>query len=117
MRICRAILLSFLACAAISAEPVGVTCMVDPVKGNDANPAGKAWRTYAKLNTVRLAPGDTVVIAPGRQEECLIPRTATALDGRKVRLDYAAGGSIQIRMDPTCTGTKVENNDRKKALP
>jgi len=73
MRIRHAILLSFLACAAISAEPVGVTYMVDPVKGNDANPAGKAWRTFAKLNTVKLAPGDTVVIAPGRQDESLVP--------------------------------------------
>jgi len=67
------ILTSRLACAALAAAPGGFTYAVDPVRGNDANPAGKAWRTYAKLNTVKLAPGDTVVIAPGRQEESLVP--------------------------------------------
>ena len=67
------ILMPLVACAALAAEPVRFTYAVDPVKGNDANPAGKAWRTYAKLNTVKLAPGDTVMIAPGRQEESLIP--------------------------------------------
>ena len=65
--------ISLLACAALAAEPGGVSYVVDPVKGDDANPAGKVWRTYAKLNTVKLAPGDTVVIAPGRQEESLVP--------------------------------------------
>ena len=67
------ILASFLSCSAPAAEHAGVSYVVDPVKGDDANPAGKAWRTYAKLNTVKLAPGDTVVIAPGRQEESLAP--------------------------------------------
>lgn len=58
---------------ALAEKPVGFTYAIDPVKGDDANPAGKAWRTFAKLNAVKLAPGDTVVIAPGRQEESLIP--------------------------------------------
>ena len=67
------ILIPLLAGAALAAEPVRFTYAVDPVKGDDANPAGKVWRTFAKLNTVKLVPGDTVVIAPGRQEESLIP--------------------------------------------
>jgi hypothetical protein len=44
---------------------------VDPVHGDDANPPGKPWRTFGKLNSVRLAAGDVVEIAPGRQEETL----------------------------------------------
>jgi hypothetical protein len=46
---------------------------VDPARGDDANPAGKPWKTFGKLNSVKLAPGDKVVIAPGRQEQSLKP--------------------------------------------
>lgn len=67
------LLISLLACTTLAAKTKGVTYEVDPVKGDDTNPAGKPWRTFAKLNTARLAPGDTVVIAPGRQEESLAP--------------------------------------------
>ena len=67
------ILASLLSCCAPAAPAAGVGYLIDPVKGDDANPAGKAWRTYAKLNTIKLAPGDTVVIAPGRQEGSLVP--------------------------------------------
>lgn len=46
---------------------------MDPAKGDDANPAGKAWKTFGKLNSIKLAAGDKVVIAPGLQEESLKP--------------------------------------------
>ena len=46
-----------------------MTYRVDPVQGDDTNPAGKPWKTYGKLNTMKLAPGDKVLIAPGRQDE------------------------------------------------
>jgi Right handed beta helix region len=49
------------------------TYLVDPANGDDSNPAGKPWRTYGKLNSIKLAPGDKVVIAPGLQEETLSP--------------------------------------------
>jgi hypothetical protein len=49
------------------------TYLVDPAKGDDANPAGKPWKTFGKLNSIKLAPGDKVVIAPGLQEETLKP--------------------------------------------
>lgn len=51
----------------------GITYMVDPVAGNDSNSPGKPWKTFGRLNTVKLAPGDTVLISPGVQEETLIP--------------------------------------------
>jgi hypothetical protein len=47
--------------------------LIDPVQGDDANPAGKPWKTFGRLNTVKLVPGDTVVISPGVQEESLKP--------------------------------------------
>jgi len=53
--------------------PVNATYVIDPVRGDDANPVGLPWKTYGKLNAIALAPGDKVVIAPGRQEESLKP--------------------------------------------
>ena len=55
------------------ASPGGTTYLVDPVKGDDAKPAGMPWKTFGKLNSIKLAPGDKVVIAPGLQEESLKP--------------------------------------------
>ena len=55
------------------ASPGNATYLIDPVKGNDASPPGQPWRTFGRLNAVKLAPGDTVIIAPGRQEETLKP--------------------------------------------
>jgi hypothetical protein len=49
------------------------TYLVDPANGDDANPAGKPWKTFGKLNSIKLAPGDKVAIAPGRQEQSLKP--------------------------------------------
>lgn len=49
------------------------TYLVDPVTGNDANPAGQPWKTYGKLNSIRLVAGDRVLVSPGVQEESLMP--------------------------------------------
>lgn len=49
------------------------TYRIDPAGGDDANPAGKPWKTFGRLNAMKLAPGDTVLIAPGVQEETLKP--------------------------------------------
>lgn len=54
-------------------SPGKTTYLVDPATGNDANPAGKPWKTFGKLNSIRLAPGDRVVISPGLQDETLKP--------------------------------------------
>jgi Right handed beta helix region len=50
-----------------------MTYLVDPVAGDDANPAGKPWKTFGRLNSIRLVAGDTVLISPGIQEESLKP--------------------------------------------
>ena len=54
-------------------SPGDTTYLVDPAIGDDANPVGKPWKTFGKLNSIKLAPGDKVVIAPGLQEETLKP--------------------------------------------
>jgi hypothetical protein len=50
-----------------------VTYYIDPGKGDDANPPGQPWRSFGKLNSIRLAAGDQVIIAPGLQQETLKP--------------------------------------------
>ncbi len=54
-------------------SPGRTTYSVDPEKGDDANPVGKPWKTFGKLNAMRLAAGDKVVIYPGVQDETLKP--------------------------------------------
>lgn len=56
-----------------AATRADLTYVVDPATGDDNNPPGKPWKTFGKLNSVKLAPGDMVVIAPGRQEQSLKP--------------------------------------------
>ncbi len=56
-----------------TSSPGDTTYLVDPAKGDDTNPAGKPWKTYGKLNSIKLAAGDKVVIAPGLQDESLKP--------------------------------------------
>lgn len=61
---------------AVPASAPGVTWFVDPVSGNDGSPgatAAGAWQSLAKLNAVKLGPGDEVVIAPGRHAASLAP--------------------------------------------
>ena len=59
--------------ATLTESPGDITYMIDPVKGNDANPIGNPWKTFGKLNSIHLAAGDRVVISPGVQEETLMP--------------------------------------------
>lgn len=47
--------------------------LIDPAAGDDTNTPGKPWKSFGRLNAVKLAPGDTVLIAPGVQEETLMP--------------------------------------------
>jgi hypothetical protein len=54
-------------------SPGNTTYLIDPVKGDNANPPGRPWRTFGRLNAQMLAPGDTVIIAPGCQQETLKP--------------------------------------------
>jgi hypothetical protein len=52
------------------------TYLIDPTSGDDANPIGKPWKTFGKLNSIKLLPNDKVVISPGVQEETLMPSVA-----------------------------------------
>jgi len=60
----------------LSVSPGNVTYYVDPVRGDDSR-TGKAkdaaWETIAKINALRLAAGDQVVIAPGLHAASLTP--------------------------------------------
>jgi hypothetical protein len=61
------------------ASPGNTTYFIDPAKGDDANSgkkANKAWKSIARLNAMKLAPGDTVTIAAGFHAETLKPSGA-----------------------------------------
>ncbi len=74
----------------------GTTWFVDPAKGDDASTgrsSGSALRTFAGVNRYILAPGDTVVVAPGTHTASLSlegkgtaarPITVKFLPGRHV---------------------------------
>jgi hypothetical protein len=57
-------------------SPGNTTYFVDPTKGDDAN-AGtateKPWKSFAKVNALKLAAGDKVVVSPGVHTDSLTP--------------------------------------------
>jgi hypothetical protein len=60
-------------------SPCGTTYFIDPVRGDDSQPgtsAGQAWKTMARINALKLAPRDRLVIAPGFHEGTLKPSGA-----------------------------------------
>jgi hypothetical protein len=60
-------------------SPGDTRYFVDPLHGNDANDgsaAERAWQSLAKLNALNLAPGDSVLISPGRHRVTLKPSGA-----------------------------------------
>jgi hypothetical protein len=57
-------------------SPGHTTYFVNPSVGDDANTgiaSEKPWRSFAKINALKLAPGDKVVVAPGVHRESLVP--------------------------------------------
>ena len=52
------------------------TYFVNPDKGDDAKAGiseGLAWKSLAKVNALKLAPGDKVVVGPGLHDASLKP--------------------------------------------
>ena len=62
-------------CGDRAASPGNTTYYVDPAGGSDAHPgteASRAWRTFAPVNRLALAPGDRVeIVSPGAFHETL----------------------------------------------
>jgi len=60
-------------------SPGHTTYFVDPLRGDDLNKGTAAqtpWHSLFKVNRLKLAPGDKVVIAPGKHEGTLMPSGA-----------------------------------------
>ncbi len=75
------------------ASPGDTPYFVDPVKGDDANSgknASHAWKSIAKVNAMKLAPGDTVMIAAGFHAETLKPSGAGSAP-KPVLITFAPG--------------------------
>jgi hypothetical protein len=52
-------------------SPGNRTYLIDAAQGDDGNPPGRPWRSFARVNALSLAAGDRVEIAPGRYEGTL----------------------------------------------
>jgi hypothetical protein len=78
---------------ALTASPGATSYFVDPDKGNDdhdGKSSQNAWRTFAKVNALRLAPGDTVQVAPGIHPISLKP-IAHGTAKKPVRIKFLPG--------------------------
>jgi hypothetical protein len=98
------------------ASPGDTTYRVDPAHGDDANPAGQPWKTYGKLNSIKLAPGDRVVVAPGVQEETLMPAGAGTPD-KPVTIQFLPGihtiASKQVQRQPIFVSNSQDTTEPK----
>ena len=77
----------------LTASPGDTTYFVDPASGDDAaagTAKDKPWKSFAKLNAMKFAPGDKVVIAPGFHAETLKPSGAGTA-AKPVTLAFAPG--------------------------
>jgi hypothetical protein len=100
-------------------SPGDTVYTVDPLQGDDSHPAGqtdKPWRTFAKINALRLAAGDTVVIAPGRHELTLKP-VGEGRIGRPVTLRFLPGvhsiGGRELLRVPLFVSNSQDSTDAK----
>ncbi len=62
--------------ASLPVSPGNLAYFVDPVRGDDGHDgksSGQAWKTFARINALRLAAGDTVTVAPGEHTVSLKP--------------------------------------------
>ncbi|MEO5714412.1 MAG: hypothetical protein ABIT37_13070 [Luteolibacter sp.] len=69
--------------AALVASPGGTTYHVDPAKGDDTRAGtapATAWKTFARVNGLKLAAGDRVLVAPGVHEFSLTPHAAASVE-------------------------------------
>lgn len=57
----------------LTASKGKMTYLVDPENGNDSAPPGKPWRSFARINALKLAPGDQVIISSGTHSLSLKP--------------------------------------------
>ena len=77
----------------LTVSPGNTVYFIDPAKGDDAmqgtSPA-KPWKSIGKLNSLKLAPGDYVHIAPGLHEETLKPSGSGTAD-KPVTIYFEAG--------------------------
>jgi hypothetical protein len=98
------------------ASPGDTTYLIDPAKGDDTNPAGKPWKTFGKLNSINLAPGDKVVIAPGRQEETLKPMGGGTAE-KPVVIQFLPGihtiGIGNVTRVPMFVSNSMDSNEPK----
>ncbi len=75
-------------------SPGNTTYHIDPTSGDDANSGlqrARSWRTFRRVNRLRLAPGDRVeIVAPGSFDQTLL-LTGAGTAGTPVEVRFAPG--------------------------
>jgi len=77
----------------LTASPGDTAYFVDPVNGDDSQPGTdrtKPWKSIARVNALKLAPGDRVTIAPGLHPDTLKPSGAGTA-AKPVTIRFAPG--------------------------
>lgn len=78
------------------ASPGNTRYFIDPERGDDSHAGtapADAWRSFARLNAQRLAPGDVVRIAPGAHPVSLKPAGAGTAE-KPVVIEFAPGRHV-----------------------
>jgi parallel beta-helix repeat protein len=86
------------------------TYYVDSNKGNDTNAgtsADAAWRTLAKVNSFRFAPGDTLLLSRGGvwREQLNVPSSGS--DAAPITIDAYGSGGLPIISGADLVDTKT----------
>lgn len=77
----------------LTASPGDTSYFVDPASGSDTaagTTKDKAWKSIARVNAIKLAPGDKVEIAPGEHDASLKPVAAGTAE-KPVVIDLLPG--------------------------
>ncbi len=77
----------------LAPSPGDTTYYISPRTGDDSNAgttSAKPWQSIAKVNALKLAPGDRVVIAPGGHQQSLKP-TAVGTAQKPVTIEFLPG--------------------------
>jgi len=95
----------------LTASPGDTAYYVDPEKGNDGakgTSPEQAWNTAARVNALKLAPGDRILFKAGREHAGPLTPSGSGADGKPIVIDRYGKGA-----DPVVAGGgEVENTIR-----
>ena len=83
----------------LTASPGETTYYVDPARGEDANlgtAPGQAWKTLARINALKLAPGDRVLLRAGGDFTGPLVLQGSGAEGQPIVVDRFGEGANPV---------------------